>query len=150
MKKFAICCLAIAVVALFAPAAFAVPVTTCYHLTYFCDGVQATGPQGGEDAGLWDWVCLANGTGTLTIGPHNKFGSQPLYPYSFGSGQGFAANFVFKPAHVPPVFNLPGTTDGATIFYFQKNSPFTTTSGPCNPLHVQKARQSGLKPATIR
>ena len=143
MKKFAICCLAIAVIALFAPAAFATPVTTCYHLTYFCDGVQATGPSGGEDAALWDWLCLANGTGTLAIGPHKKFGTQPLYPYSGGSGQGFAANFVFK---ITGLFNLPATQDGATIFYFQKNSPYTTTTGACSPLHAK----SNLRPSTVR
>lgn len=144
MKKFAIGCLAVAVFALFVPASFGTAVTTCYHLTYFCDGVQATGPSAGEDAGLWDWVCLGNNTGTLTIGPHNKFGSQPLYPYSGGNGQGFAANFKFN--NTTHLFNLYGTVDGSSIFFFQKNSPFTTSSGPCNPLHAN----SNLRPSTVR
>ena len=143
MKKFAICCLAFAAVVLLSQVSFAAT-TTCYHLTYFCDGVQATGPFGGEDAGLWDWLCLANGTGTLTIGPHRKFGTQPLYPYSGGSGQGFAANFKFVP--LTATFNLYGTNDGATVFLFQQNSPYTTTAGPCNPLHAK----SGLRPSTVR
>ena len=142
MKKFAICCLAFAAVVLLSQVSFAA--TTCYHLTNFCDGVQASGPFGGEDAGLWDWVCLANNTGTLTIGPHKKFGSQPLYPYSGGSGQGFAANFKFNTLTF--LFNLYGTTDGATVFFFQQNSPFTTTAGACSPLHAK----SNLRPSTVR
>ena len=153
MKKFALCCLAIASVALFVPTASAG--TTCFHLTYFCDGVQSTtisvGPvQKVEAVGLWDWVCLGNGTGTLDSGGNKKFGTQPLYPYSGGTPAGFNANFTFGVVNLQKVFDLYATTDGVTTFAFQHNSPYTTTSGPCNPLHVQKARQSGLKPSTMR
>jgi len=147
MKKFAICCLAAAAVALFVPAANAG--TTCYHLTNFCDGVQSTtifvgGVQGVEAVGLWDWVCLGAGTGTLDSGGKNKFGTQPLYPYSGGTPAGFNANFTFKP--LTHLFDLYGTFDGSTTFAFQTSQPYTTTSGPCNPLHAK----SGLRPATVR
>jgi len=40
MKKFAICCAVLVVAAMFVPGAQAA--TKCYHLTNFCDGVQAT------------------------------------------------------------------------------------------------------------
>lgn len=131
MKKFAICCLALAAVAMFVPAANAVPITTCYHLTYFCDGVQTT-KIGPVVVGLWDWVCLGTGTGTLTGGSLNKFGTQPLYPYAGGTAFGADAVFYFHPA--TGLFNLTGTVDGMTFFYFQHNSPYTTTPGPCSPL----------------
>ena len=147
MKKFAICCLALAAVALLVPTASAG--TKCYHLTYFCDGVQATqikvgGIQAQEVVGLWDWVCLANGTGTLDSGSPNAFGTQPLYPYAGGTGSGFNANFKFKP--LTHTFDLYGTFDGQTTFAFQLNSPWTSTTGPCNPLHAK----SGLRPSTVR
>ncbi len=141
MKKFAVCCLAVVAAALFVPAATAG--TTCFHLTNFCDGVQSTtsfvgGVQGTEAVGLWDWVCLANGTGTLDSGGKNKFGTQPLYPYSGGTGSGFNANFTFKT--LTHTFDLYGTFDGMTTFAFQTNQPYTTTSGPCSPLHAQQAK----------
>lgn len=149
MKKFAICCLVLAVVAMFVPTAYANPKTFCYHLTYFCDGVQATnfgvGPvQGIESVGLWDWVCLGAGTGTLMSGGNNKFGTQPLYPFSGGTPAGFNANFTFNRSL--GVFDLYGTFDGMTTFAFQHNSPFTLSAGPCNPLHAK----SGLRPSTVR
>jgi|SRR5215471_3981371 len=147
MKKFAICCLALATIAIFTPAANAG--TICYHLTNFCDGLQSTtihvgGVQGTEEVGLWDWVCLANGTGTLQSGGKGKFGTQPLYPYSGGTPAGFNANFTFKTLTL--TFDLYATTDGSTTFAFQTAQPYTTTAGPCNPLHAK----SGLRPATIR
>ena len=153
MKKFAICCLALASIALFVPTASAA--TTCFHLTYFCDGVQSTtiavgGIQKTEAVGLWDWLCLGNGTGTLDSGGNKKFGTQPLYPYSGGFGYGFNANFTFGVVNTVKLFDLYGTFDGTTTFAFQLSSPYSTSKGPCNPLHVQKAKQAGLKPATMR
>src|SRR5205085_7488561 len=111
--------------------------TKCYHLTNFCDGLQLTtihvgGIQANEVVGLWDWLCLGAGTGTLISGSPNKVGTQPLYPYSGGTGYGFNANFTFKPSVA--AFDLYATTDGQTTFAFQTNQPFTTTAGPCNPL----------------
>lgn len=153
MKKFAICCLAIAAVALFVPTASAG--TTCFHLTYFCDGVQSTtiavgGVQKVEAVGLWDWLCLGQGTGTLDSGGNKKFGTQPLYPYSGGAGVGFNANFTFGVVNLQKLFDLYATTDGVTTFAFQTNQPYTTSKGACNPLNVKKAHLSGLKPATMR
>jgi hypothetical protein len=147
MKKFAICCLVVLVVAMFAPAAQAV--TKCYHLTNFCDGLQVTntfvgGIQGQEIAGLWDWVCLANGDGTLIGGSTNNFGTQPLYPFHGGTASGFNANFKFKVLTLS--FDLYGTFDGSTVFAFQTAQPFTVTKGACNPL----APKTGARPATAR
>jgi len=147
MKMFAICCLVLAVAVMFVPAAQAG--TKCYHLTNFCDGLQSTtifvgGDQGTESVGLWDWLCFGNNTGTLQSGGPNKFGTQPLYPYSGGSGQGFQANFTFKP--VNHTFDLYATQDGHTTFAFQTAQPYTTTNGNCNPL----ARQTGVRSATGR
>jgi len=136
MKKFAICCAVLVVAAMFVPGAQAA--TKCYHLTNFCDGVQATqifvgGIQNQEVVGLWDWLCFANGDGTLLVGGPNKFGSQPVYPYHGGSSiYGFAANFTFKPS--VHAFDLYGTYDGQTTQAFQTNQPFTTTKGGCSPL----------------
>jgi hypothetical protein len=149
MKKLAICCLVIAAVALLSPTVQAQK-TFCYHLTYFCDGVQATnwavGPvQGTEVVGLWDWVCLGQGTGTLTSGgPNGRFGTQPVYPFNGGTPAGFNANFTFNQSL--GVFDLYGTFDGMTTFAFQHISPYTRTKGPCSPLHAK----SGLRPATVR
>src|SRR5258708_4910456 len=145
MKKFAICCAALVVAAMFVPAAQAG--TKCYHLTNFCDGLQATqifvgGIQGVEEVGLWDWVCAHNGDGSLQSGGPNKFGKQPLHPFHGGSPSGFNANFKFNPSLL--LFDLYATTDGATTFAFQTNQPYTTTSGPCSPLHAN----TGLRSAT--
>ena len=136
MKKFAICCVVLAVAVMFVPAAQAG--TKCYHLTNFCDGLQATqifvgGLQNQEVVGLWDWLCLANGSGTLMSGGPNKFGTAPTYPYTSGHAYGFSANFTFKGGIVKQ-FDLYGTFDGSTTFAFQTNQPFTTTAGACNPL----------------
>jgi hypothetical protein len=91
------------------------------------------GIQGNEVVGLWDWLCFANGTGTLMTGGPNKFGSQPVYPYIGGSAiYGFAANFTFKPSLA--AFDLYGTFDGSTTQAFQTSQPYTVTNGPCNPL----------------
>ena len=145
MKKFAICVAILAVAALMVPGASAS--TKCYHLTNFCDGVQATqtavgGIQGQEVTLLWDWLCLGAGTGTLGSGGPNKFGSQPVYPYIGGSAiYGFAANFTFK----GPVFDLYGTFDGATALAFQTAQPYTKTNGACSPL----AHQSNSKKSAI-
>jgi len=138
MKKFAICFAALAVAAMFVPAAQAQSCPgKCYHLTNFCDGLEATnvhvgGISGTLTAGLWDWKCLANGTGTLVAGVPNKFGTQPLYPYSGGTGAGFDAQFTFNNALHK--FDLYGTFDGCTFSAFQVNQPFTVTKGACNPL----------------
>ncbi len=147
MKMFAICCLVLAVAVMFVPAAQAG--TKCYHLTNFCDGLQATqifvgGNQGTEEVGLWDWLCLANGSGTLQTGGPNKFGTAPTYPYTSGHAYGFSANFTFK--SLTHTFDLYGTFDGSTTFAFQTAQPYTTTAGPCNPL----ARQTGVRSATGR
>jgi hypothetical protein len=131
MKKFALCCLAVALVALFVPVANAAPVTTCYHLTYFCDGVQTT-KNAGVVVGLWDFICQGAGAGSLMAGTANSFGTQPIYPFVGGVPAGFDAQFYLRPAKL--LFNLAATTDGVTFFYFQKNSPYTPTPGPCNPL----------------
>ena len=146
MKKFAICCLAVVVAAMCVPAAHA---TKCYHLTGFCDQVQANkifvgGVQGNEVVGLWDWVCLGAGTGTLVSGGPNKIGTQPLYPYAGGTGFGANANFSFKP--LTGLFDLYGTVDGATTFAFQIAQGFTTTPGACSPL----APKTGTRPSLGR
>ena len=136
MKKFAICVLAVVVAAMFVPGAQAA--TKCYHLTNFCDGVQASqshvgGIQVNEVVGQWDWVCQGAGVGSFFAGGVNKFGTAPYYPMtSGGTFYGFAANFTFKPSVA--AFDLYGTFDGATAFAFQTNQPFTTTAGACNPL----------------
>ena len=139
MKKFAICLMALMVLAAFAPSAMAKSKTTCYVLTNFCDGIQAQGPQmGGEDAFLWDWVCLKSGTGQIGIGPHKKFGTAPNYPYNTGTPSGFAANFVF----LPSAFNLYNTFDGVTVGTFQTNQPYTAQPGACNPLTPRVGRSA--------
>jgi len=147
MKTFGICVLVLVVAAMFVPSAQAA--TKCYHLTNFCDGLEATnihvgGLAGTITFGLWDWQCLANNTGTLVAGVPNKFGGQPLYPYSGGTGAGFAAIFTFKPSVA--AFDLYGSFDGFTTFAFQTNQPFTTTPGVCMPL----AKTNGTRPATTR
>lgn len=134
MKKFAICCMALFVAAMFVPSAQAA--TKCYHLTNFCDQIQATqvavgGLQKQEVVGLWDWVCLGAG-GTYISGGPNKFGTRPVYPYT-GTSYPYAlfatANFTFVPA--AGLFDLSGTFDGATAFAFQASQPFTVTKGAC-------------------
>jgi hypothetical protein len=136
MKKLVICAIAVFAVAMMIPGAQAS--TKCYHLTNFCDGVQASqthvgGIQGNEVAGLWDWVCIGGGAGSLASGGPNKFGSVPYYPYSAGTpNYGFAANFTFK-ANVA-AFDLYGTFDGVTATAFQTSQPYTVTNGACSPL----------------
>jgi hypothetical protein len=149
MKTFGIFVLLVAVAVMFVPAAQANPTPTkCYHLTNFCDGLQLTtihvgGIQGTEVVGLWDWLCLANGSGTLISGSPNKVGTAPTYPYPSGNAYGFSANFTFKP--LLALFDLYGTFDGSTTFAFQTNQPFTTTAGPCNPLgHRAPGSKSAL------
>ena len=148
MKKFAICLAVLVMAAMFVPGAQAT--TKCYHLTNFCDGLQATqihvgGIQGNEVVGEWDWLCIGGGAGTLMSGGPNKFGTAPGYPYPSGTQYGFAANFTFK----PPVasFDLYGTFDGATTNAFQVGQPFTTTAGACSPLGPRKP---GMKSALGR
>ena len=144
MKKFAICCVALFVAAMLVPSAQAA--TKCYHLTNFCDQIQASqtavgGVQKQEVSGLWDWLCLGSG-GTLVAGGPNKFGTRPTYPY-VGSAYPYAffasANFTFVPAS--GLFDLYGTADGATTFAFQTGQPFTVTKGAC-PLGPVKGNPS--------
>jgi len=147
MRKLAVCCLAIAVVVMFVPAAQAG--TKCYHLTNFCDGLEATnsslgGNAGTLVAGLWAWQCSNTCPGSLVVGVPNKFGGQPLYPYSGGTGAGFAAMFAFKPSS--HMFDLNVTMDGFTFQAFQINQPYTTTNGVCS---CGKAND-GKMPATLR
>jgi len=148
MKKFAICAALVLAVMLAVPSAQAA--TKCYHLTNFCDGLQATqihvgGIQANEVVGLWDWLCIGAGSGTLMSGSPNKFGTAPTYPYPSGNAYGFNANFTFK--HISGLFDLYGTFDGSTTFAFQTNQPYTTTNGPCSPLGP---RQAGSKSVTGR
>ena len=143
MKKFAICCMALFVVAILVPSAQAG--TKCYNLTNFCDKIQYNqvsvgGVQKTEVVGLWDWACLANGTGTLISGSVKKIGTQPLYPYSGGTGFGANANFTFGVG----VFDLYGTADGATVLAFQTAQPYTSTNGACNPLKHNNASRPSL------
>jgi hypothetical protein len=135
MKKFAICCLVLATVAVLVPSASATTVTTCYVLSSFCDGVQGS-KTGAEEAFKWDYRCLKAGTGQIGIGPPKKFGTAPNYPYNTGTPSGFAANFVFNPATF--TFNLDGTSDGVTWFYFQHNQGYTPVNGACNPLSPRR------------
>jgi hypothetical protein len=136
MKKLVICAIAVFAVAMMIPGAQAS--TKCYHLTNFCDGVQATyttvgGIQHVEESGQWDWVCAGAGVGSFTAGGTNKFGSAPYYPMtSGGTFYGFAANFTFKPSAL--AFDLYGTFDGATPTAFQTSQPYTVTNGACSPL----------------
>jgi hypothetical protein len=138
MKKFAICCLALALAALFVPAAQAAPsATKCIHFTNFCDGFQRTqshvgGVQVNEWVGLWDYVCAGNGTGSIMSGSVNKIGTHPTYPFDGG----FAANFSFAPG--THLFDLYATFDGINVTVFQTAQPWTQTNGPCNPLNAQK------------
>ena len=118
------------VAVVFAPAAQAG--TRCIHLTNFCDGLETT-TSSGIVVGLWDWVCLDANTGSLISGTATKFGGQPIYPYSGGTGAGFTAEFVLHP--VTHTFDLIGSTDGITTFFFQSSQPYTVTKGPCSPLH---------------
>jgi len=141
MKEVGIWGLALVVAAMLVPSAQAG--TKCYVLTNFCDGLQVTnifvgGVQGTESVGLWDWVCLGQGTGTLISGGNNAFGTQPVYPYIAGLTAGFNANFKFKPLIAE--FDLYGTFDGVTSMAFQTNQPFTTTKGACNPLKARQAK----------
>lgn len=145
MRKFAICCLAIAVSAMFVPAAQAG--TKCYHLTNFCDGLETTtfpSNAGTAVVGLWDWVCLGNNTGTLIGGAPTKFGAQPLYPYNGGTGSGSFALFTLN--NSLHLFDLWESFDGFTVFAVQTNQPFTTTKGVCNPL----VNTNGKPPALLR
>lgn len=149
MKKFAICCVALFVVAMLVPSAQAA--TKCYHLTNFCDQVQVSqftvgGVQKTEVVGLWDFVCLNVGTGTLVSGGPNKVGTQPAYPYVGGVAFGANANFTFNPSL--GLFDLYGTSDGMTTFAFQTAQPFTKTNGACNPLSPNK--KQGLRPTLNR
>jgi len=145
MKKFAICVMVLMVAAAFVPnAQAAAPKTYCYVLTNFCDGIQMTqihvgGIQGTESVGLWDWLCLKAGTGSLMAGGVDKFGTQPLYPYSGGTGSGFSANFTFNKVKG---FDLYGTFDGATANAFQTSQPYTKQAGACNPLAPRTGRSA--------
>jgi hypothetical protein len=143
MKKFAICCLVLVASAMMVPSAQAG--TFCIHFTNFCDGFQVTssfvgGFEGTEWVGKWDWLCVFNGQGTLMSGGPNKIGTQPAYPYypSFGTVNGFAANFKFGVVNFQKTFDLYGTFDGMNTFAFQTAQPWTKTAGPCSPLHAQQ------------
>jgi hypothetical protein len=143
MRKFAICCIAVA--AMFVPAAQAG--TKCYHLTNFCDGLQTTtfpSNSGTAVVGLWDYLCLANNTGTPVGGAPTKFGTQPTNPYFGGTGAG--AYLLFTLNNNLHQFDLWESFDGVTVFVVQTNQPFTTTKGACNPL----VNTNGKPPAVLR
>jgi len=145
MRKFAICCLALAVAAMFVPAAQAG--TKCYHLTNFCDRIQTTtfsSNAGTAVVGLWDDLCLANNTGTPVGGATNKFGTQPTNPYFGGTGAG--VYYIFTLNNSLHQFDL-WAWDGINLTAIQTNQPFTTTNGACKPLERQKG---DLRPATER
>jgi len=133
MKKFTVCCLALALAFMFVPQSQAA--TYCIHLTNFCDTLNLTtlnvgGVQGTLVYGAWDWECVGDYTGSSIIGKTGSIvtvATRPVYegtPYAFA----YSADFTLKVAG--KTLDLYGT-NATSAFAFQTAQPFTFNSGSC-------------------
>jgi len=132
MKKLAICCLVMALAALFVPVSQAAP--RCITFTNFCDRIEfdttnVGGVEGTVFFGSWDWECASDPTSSIIGNGGTKFkvGTRPIYvgtDYAFA----YSAGFTFKKAGL--LFDLYGT-NGPSAFAFQLAQPWTQASGSC-------------------
>jgi hypothetical protein len=136
MKKLAICCLVLAVAAIFVPVSQAAP--RCITFTNFCDQIQYdTAAVGGINGtilwGNWDWLCNFEASANVAGngGAKLKLGTRPysavyayLSPYSFG--------FAFaKSSHLFGLQGNNGGLNGGGAFVVQDNQPWTQATGSC-------------------
>jgi hypothetical protein len=134
MKKFTVCCLALALAFMFVPQSQAA--TYCIHLTNFCDTLNLTTLQVGGDQktliyGAWDWECVGDYTGSSIIGGPpggtNTVATRPVYegtPYAFA----YSAAFTLKiNGHTTDLYG----TNATSAFAFQTAQPFTVNTGSC-------------------
>lgn len=140
MKKFAICCLVLAVAAVFVPTSQAQQ-DYCLTFTNFSDQVHmeftdAGGITGNLAWGDWDWegpgTTPTSLIGTLRL-PRLNLASRPYDP---GTGYVFAysTGFVFKGNGQGGNFDLAascGIDCGSGGFFFQLDQPYTVAKGSC-------------------
>jgi len=134
MKKFALCCLVLALAVMVVPQSQAA--SYCVSLTNFCDTINLTsanvgGVQGIELYGAWDWECLGDYSTASIAGtaPAAKtyLATRPVYsgtPYAFA----YTAMFSLKASG--KVFDLYGNT-ATSLFAFQLGQGYNYTSGAC-------------------
>lgn len=132
MKKLAICCLVLALAAIFVPTSQASP--RCITFTNFCDQIQydttvVGGVTGTVFYGDWDWFCTP-GSSTSIIGNGGsklKVATRPVYyTYTFA----YTAGFTFRKSdHLFDLMATTGLAGGA--LYFQYNQPWTQAGGTC-------------------
>lgn len=132
MKKLAICCLVLALAAIFVPASQAAP--RCITFQDYCDQIQFdTSNIGGVTGtalwGDWQWVCSAD---TTLIsgkgGPKLTAATQPVY----ASGVPFGLNAAFvlrKSDHLMDVYFSGGLAGG--IVFGVTNEPWFQAAGSC-------------------
>ena len=145
MKKFALCCLVLALAVMVVPQSQAA--TYCITLTSFCDQIQLTSQSvGGVQKtilyGAWDWEC----TGDLTDasiagdppGATTYLGTRPIY---VGTDYAFAYTAEWSLKKSGFLFDLYGVTASSAI-PFQLGQGWVLNNGAC------RAHRSNLPHAT--
>ena len=132
MKKFALCCLVLALAVMMVPQSFGA--TKCIHFSNFCDSISlqtATvgGIQGTAGYGGWDWLCTGNWSDASVIGTATNNARIGTRPYSAVYAYLAAYSFQFT-FNLSQGFDLYGT-NGSSLLAFQTNQPFTLTNGAC-------------------
>lgn len=137
MKKFAICCLVLAVAVMFVPAAQAAPAPKCITLSAFCDQLQhksflVGGQTGKLTLGLWDWTCDPGALATPISGKAaGAFGKTILATQPVAGGFPFGIQTHFSLNNATGLFDLYGSFDDSTFFAFQLSMGFTQAPGAC-------------------
>lgn len=127
MKKLAICCLALAVCAVFVPTSHAA--SKCIALSDFCDRVSVNitnvgGQQGTELVGLWDWTCDG-----VTLAPMAGGAGTKLKFAGFLAGIGLTENWTAnKGNHITDIYL---TADGVNESPLVTGEGFSLTNGSC-------------------
>jgi hypothetical protein len=106
----------------------------CITFDNFCDTLQISTDNSGNNYGGWDWTCVGDHVTASVLGQNAApatTGTRPVYP---GTNQAFVytANFVWSVG--PRTFDLWGT-NGASTFQFQNDQGFDFTPGPCLTLN---------------
>jgi len=134
MKKFALCCLVLALAVMVVPQSQAA--SYCISLTNFCDTINLTsanvgGIQGVELYGAWDWECLGDYSSASIAGtpPSGKtyLATRPVYS---GTPYAFAYTAMFSLKKSGGAFDLYGNT-AASLFAFQLDQPWSFSNGAC-------------------
>ena len=134
MKKFALCCLVLALAVMVVPQSQAA--TYCVSLSSFCDTFNLTsanvgGIQGVLLYGAWDWECLGDYSSASIVGtpPAGKtyLATRPVYS---GTDYAFAYTAMWSLKAAGSVADLYGAT-ATSEFPFQLSTGWSYSSGAC-------------------